>query len=669
LDDLPVEHKPWFRALSELDVGEARDAPDGNILRRIGASIPQAWRPVARRGLSGVAGHLPAGMRYRLSRLLGLMGPDMGTIERDYPAWIDLYDRVDADTRRGVMAEIARITHPPLLSVLMPVFNPSPRHLLAAIHSVRDQFYPWWELCIGDDASTDPAVIETLRDAAATDHRIKLVRRERNGHISAASNSALTVATGSFVVLLDHDDVLPPHALHEVAARIAAQPNVDIIYSDEDHIDDEGHRSHPYFKPDWNPELILGQNLISHLGVYRRSLVEQIGGFRGGFEGSQDYDLALRIVAETRADRIAHIPKVLYHWRQGAADPSFSEAAHDRCVDSGRRAVLEFVTREQPDARVEPAPVVPGWTRVVYPLPDAPPLVSVIVSGNGAADALSACLDGLLNRTAYPALEVLLLAGEDGARGAVTLPDRLARDERVRRFARGHVSVNAAAEEARGSLLLMLDPDVEPRDAGWLREMVSHAVRPGVGAVGAKLLGSDGTVRHAGLAVGGNGVAFAPFSGRPGGRAGYFGHLQLARDVTAASLLCLLADRQGFLAAGGVDEALSPAGFSGLDLCLRVADIGCRIVWTPYAELTLRKGLPREGGLAPGLEREAALMRQRWGHRLNVDPHWSPNLSCDPEEMALAFPPRSGKFRLLQSPGPTRRGGPRAIGTAVSVES
>ena len=560
----------------------------------------------------------------------------MGNIERDYPAWIALHDRVDDETRRAIMADIARMLDPPLISVLMPVFNPPPEHLLAAIRSVHEQFYPWWELCIADDASTDPAVIEALRNASERDDRIKLVRRQQNGHISAASNSALRLARGQFVALLDHDDLLPAHALHEVAASIIAHPDVDIIYSDEDHIDDDGRRSHPYFKPDWNADLMLGQNLISHLGVYRRPLVEHIGGFRTGFEGSQDYDLALRMVAETRGERIIHIPKVLYHWRQGAGDQTFSEASHQRCVDNGRRAVAQFVRRENNAARVEPTPFVAGWTRVVYPVPDPAPLVSVIVSAATPASTLAACIDRLLRRTDYPALEILTAAEDDTGVPA----EAVARDDRVRRIAGGGPHwPNRAAEAARGSLLLLLDPALIPSGVGWLHEMVSQAARPGVGAVGAKLLSPKGLVRQAGIVLGGRGVAFTPFVGRHRAQSGYFGHLQITRDVTAVSGQCLMARRQAFLAAGGLDEVLSLTAFSDVDLCLKLAEGGYRTVWTPYAELCLCPGPAQQRGLATEFERAAARMRQRWGHRLDADRYWSPNLSSDPSDIGLAPPP------------------------------
>lgn len=627
-----------------------------NVLRRIGAMVPPRWLSIARSGLSGVSRYLPAAVRHRLYRLAGLMGPDMGDVERDYAAWIVSYDTIHADTRRSIMSEIARMHEPPVISVLMPVFNAPRDHLTAAINSIQDQFYPWWELCIGDDASNDPVVAEILQEAAARDHRIKLVRRERNGHISAASNSALELATGAFVALLDHDDLLPPHALYEVAAKIIAQPDVDIIYSDEDHIDDEGRRSHPYFKPDWNPELMLGQNLISHLGVYRRVLMERIGGFRTGFEGSQDHDLALRVMGETCAGRIAHIPKVLYHWRQNATDRTFSEESHDRCVLNSRRAVLEFITRAYPGAKVEPAAFVPDWTRVVYPVPQPAPLVSVIVTWSGWPDVLAAC-DELLNRTDYPSLEILIQADDERR---ATIPGELATNPRIRVIGRGSSLAKMAAAEARGSLLLLLDSHLVPNEPGWLREMVSHAIRSDVGAVGPKLLSTTDTVRQAGIAVGGRGLAFTPFVGRRRNQAGYFGHLQLTRDVTAVTSKCLLVSRETFLLLGGLDEALIPAGFREVDFCLKLADAGLRTVWTPYAELHVREGAPRQRLDADAFKRGMSRMRQRWGQRLDADRFWSANLSPDSIGVRLAFPPRSRKTELPTQavPAPVESFGP-----------
>lgn len=612
------------------DVSGNPVAARDKIMRRISDVVPRRWVPAARRGVIGVAAYLPAGLRGRLRRAIAIMRPEMSQIERDYPAWVNRYDRIDPQKRSAIAAQLSRLRNAPVISVVMPVFDPVPEHLRAAVNSVVSQLYPAWELCISDDASTDPAVIAILRQAAERDHRIKLVHRERNGHISAASNSALQLATGQFVALLDHDDVLPPNALHEVAARIMAQPDVDIIYSDEDHIDHEGRRSYPYFKPDWDPDLMLGQNVISHLGVYRRSLVEQIGGFRTGFEGSQDYDLALRMVAQTRPERIAHIPKVLYHWRQGAGDPTFSEASQDRCLQNGRRAVGEFVARSYPDARVEQAPGLPGRTRVVYPLPEPPPLVSVIVSGAGSSGGLAAWAERLLKRTDYPAVEVLF---EGDAVGETKRRE----PSRVR-----FLAPSVILQQARGSLILQLNFQLEPTGGGWLREMVSHAVRRDVGAVGAKLLATDGTVRHAGIVVGGPDLVFMPFVGRKRTHHGYFGHLRLVRDVTAVSSACMMIRRDTLLAAGGRDQTLSVPVLADVDFCLRLAESGLRTVWTPYAELRFAAEAPQRAPDVPGnMTRDADRLRQRWGSRLDADRYWNRNLSFDALQAGLAFPPRA----------------------------
>ena len=234
---------------------------------------------------------------------------------RDYAEWVRLYDTIDDDDRRAITAAVGDMTNWPLISVVMPVYNTPEAYLRAAIDSVRQQLYPNWELCIADDASTAPHVRSVIEHYRASDPRIKVCYRSENGHISAASNSALALATGGFIALLDHDDVLPEYALYMVAATLNSDPEVDLIYSDEDKIDENGQRFDPHFKSDWNPDLMLSQNMFCHLGIYRRSLIEKIGGFRLGYEGSQDYDLILRAQSLTTPNRIHHIPHILYHWR------------------------------------------------------------------------------------------------------------------------------------------------------------------------------------------------------------------------------------------------------------------------------------------------------------------------------------------------------------------
>jgi len=588
-------------------------------------------------------------VRNRLRRVFGLMRPDMRDIEREYQAWIDRYDRIDDQVRQAMLIDITQMASPPLISILMPTFNPNPRHLLAAIRSVRAQIYPRWELCIADDASNDPAVGALLRRVHGADARIKIAWRERNGHISAASNSALALATGSYIALLDHDDVLAPQALYHVARHIADLPAVDILYSDEDHIDDKGHRSTPYFKPDWNPELMMGQNLINHLGVYRRSLVERLGGFRIGMEGSQDYDLALRVSAQTKPDRIVHIPHILYHWRQGSGMRSFSEAAIDHCARNGRRAVQEFLGPEAPGVSVQPAPAVPVWNRVIYPVPKPEPLVSVVIPTRNQAGMLTRVVQGLLTRTDYPALEVLIVDNGSDEPLALEQLSRLQRDDRVRVLrCPGPFNYSAlnnrAVREANGALILLLNNDVDVIHPDWLGEMVSHATRPGIGAVGAKLLYPDGTIQHGGVIVGVGGVAGHQYLHKPRDDIGYFGHLKLVRAVTAVTGACLLVRRETYLEVGGLDEVCLPIAFNDIDLCLKLVAHGYRNLWTPYAELyheeSASRGSDLVGENAARYGRDVATMRQRWGAVLDHDPYWNPNLSLDAAAISLAFPPR-----------------------------
>jgi O-antigen biosynthesis protein len=617
------------------------------MLRRIRAIVATGWVTTARRGLLGVVTRLPAPLRGRLRRIAGLMRADMRDIDRAYPAWIDRYDRTDDGARLAMTTRIASMDQPPLISVLMPTFNPTPRHLLAAIRSVQAQIYPRWELCIADDASTDPAIALLLRAAQQADSRISIEWRERNGHISAATNSALSLAKGSFVALLDHDDLLAPTALYEVANQIAERPNTDLLYSDEDRIDEAGRRSTPYFKPDWDPDLMLGQNLVNHLGVYRRGLVERIGGFRVGMEGSQDYDLALRALAETAPDRIVHIPRVLYHWRQGGR--SFSESTIEQCTRNARRAVEEFLAPSVRGAIVQPAPATPLWNRVIYPVPKPEPLVSVIIPTRNKADVLSRAVDGVLHRTDYPALEVLIVDNESDEPSALALLARLGGDDRVRvlRYP-GHFNFSAlnnhAVNEAAGELVLLLNNDVDVINSDWLREMASHAIRPGIGAVGAKLLYPDGTIQHGGITVGVGGVAGHQYLHRSGGDIGYFGQLKLVRNVTAVTGACLMLCRQAYWEAGGLDEVSLPVAFNDIDLCLKLRARGYRNVWTPYAELyhteSVSRGSDRVGENATRYARDVATMRRRWGDLLDHDPYWNRNLSLSRAVPSLAFPPR-----------------------------
>lgn len=613
-------------------------------LRRVAHGIPAPLRG----GLRRSAGLAVAAATGRLGRVLRDGGSGQTRRqETHYQRWVREYDTIDDRDRTAIRTEIVTLPSHPLISVVIPAFDTDEAFLRAAIDSVRAQLYENWELCIADDASPSPHVWKLLQDVAVEDSRIKIVRREENGHIAAATNSALALATGDYVALMDHDDLLPEHALYEVAREVAEHPDVDVIYSDEDGIDADGQRFEPYFKTDWNLDLLHGHNMVSHLGVYRRRLLNEIGGMRVGYEGSQDYDLVLRAFEHCGAARIRHIPTILYHWRKGQG--SFSQSWMDRCVANAKRAVAEHLERTGSGARVTGSPSVAQWLRVVHPLPQTPPLVSVIIPTKDRAALLGRCIDGVLNRTDYADIELLIVDNGSTEPAAAALLDKLATDDRVRVLHKPGVFNypalnNEAVRHASGEILLLLNNDVDVIDGEWLVEMVSHARRPEIGAVGAKLLYPDGRVQHAGVVVGMGGVAGHQYVGSRGEDPGYFGHLCLVRDVWAVTAACLAIRRETYLAVGGLDEQNLAVAFNDVDFCLRVAERGLRNLWTPYATLyhleSVSRGVDTDPVRHARFAREVAYMHQRWGHLLQRDPFFSPNFTLNSGQNELAFPPR-----------------------------
>ena len=604
--------------------------------------------------------HAPA---HALARALERFGPVQRLLHftlapheqtpMDYQVWAEAHDTLSGADRTAIRAHIQRLKRRPLISVVMPAYETDEAWLKAAIASVEAQLYPHWELCVADDASPSPHVWRVLQEAAARDPRVKVVRRETNGHISAATNSALALASGEFVALMDHDDILPEHALYEVAVELDAHPDADLVYSDEDKIDETGARYGGYFKTDWNAELLLTQNMVSHLGVYRRSLVEQVGGLRVGFEGSQDYDLALRVSEATTPERIRHIPAVLYHWRQPMAAASFSQGAMDRCAESALKAVAEHLARTgQAGATVERQADAPAWLQVRRPLPDPAPLVSIIVPTRDRWMLLAACAEGVLTKTDYPNLEFIVVDNGSVEPATETLFQTLSADPRVRILRRpGPFNYSAlnndAAEAARGEILVLLNNDIEVIESHWLAEMVSQAVRPNVGAVGARLLYPDGSLQHGGVILGVGRDTRVAGHIHPGAARednGYFGCLHVARNVSAVTAACLAMRKSVFDEVGGLDADHLPVAFNDVDLCLKVREAGYDIVWTPHAELYHMESASRGSDARPEqaarARREIAWMRERWGATLDHDPFYGPNFDHLYGDCRPASPPR-----------------------------
>lgn len=326
----------------------------------------------------------------------------------DYEEWIETVELPSLPSNEEVSVMLASMETPPVISVVMPVYNPAEIYLRACLDSVLAQSYPHWELCIADDRSPKEHVQCVLREYEAKDSRIKVVYREQNGHISAASNSALDIATGDFVALLDHDDSLPEHALLFMAQAICERPYTQILYSDEDKLNGRGERFDPHFKSDWNPDLFFSQNYVSHLGLYRRSLLQQIGGFRLGVEGSQDQDLLLRCLPHVAAEQIVHIPRVLYHWRTIEGSTALASGEKSYTTDAGIKALRDYFAEQQPGVTVESG-LVPNTYRVRYPIPEPAPLVSLLIPTRDRRALTETAVRSIIERSTYTHFEILIL--------------------------------------------------------------------------------------------------------------------------------------------------------------------------------------------------------------------------------------------------------------------
>lgn len=561
-----------------------------------------------------------------------------------YGDWIERVEEPDlARLDEEAPRRIAALAHRPTVSILLPVFEPRLADLEACLASVASQSYPHWELCVVDDGSR-AAVRDRLREAAR-DPRVHLTLRAENGHICRASNDALALARGELVALLDHDDALPRHALLAVAEAHAAHPEAVVIYGDEDKIDADGQRTAPHFKPRFDPDLLLGQAYLGHLFVARTDRLRAIGGFRVGYEGSQDHDLALRLTEGLDAGAVVHVPRILYHWRMGAGSTAASSEAKPYTAEAGIRAVREALARRGERARVSHA-AVPHCYRVERELPAEAPAVSVIIPTRDAVDLLATAVESLLATTVYPgALEVLVV--DNGSRDPRTLryldraPDRVRviRDDRPFNFSALN---NRAVAEARGEVVVLLNNDVEIVEAGWLSALVSEAARPGVGAVGARLLFPDGTIQHAGVLIGLHGLAGHPYRHMPGDFVGYHGRLTITHAVSAVTAACLAIRRDRYAEVGGLDERLAVA-FNDVDLCLRLREAGYRNLIVPWVQLvhheSATRGLDQDGEKRRRFLAEVALMRERWGPRLASDPHYSPHLSLDHDDYSIRLPP------------------------------
>ncbi|MFP6559972.1 glycosyltransferase [Paraburkholderia sp. B3] len=633
-----------IKPVSRFSLARRRAKPLLDILRKHPKLIwPYAVHAAGLVKRRGVVGALRHALRDRTGE-----GVQTSSQANDYGDWIALYDTLSLDDVAKISAHIGSFTNRPLISVLVPLYNTPEVFLRRCIDSVREQIYEHWELCLVDDASPQPHVRNVCEQYARKDARIRYVRREVNGHIAEATNSALELATGQFAALLDHDDELAPHALYMVAAELNAQPELDFLFSDEDKIDEQGKRYEPWFKSDWNYDLMLSQNAVVHLAVYRISILREIGGFRSEFNGSQDYDVTLRFSEQTTPERIRHIPFILYHWRAISGSVALATTEKLYPYEAAERAIRDHLFRTGRNATIARQEHL-GYYQVTWPVAQPEPKVAIIIPTKDKVDLLRVAVTSIIEKTTYKNYEIVIVNNNSVEHDTMAYFEQIVREASVRliNYKKPYSFAalnNWAVTQTDAPLLAFVNNDIEVIEANWLGEMVGHALRPEVGSVGAKLLYPNGTIQHSGVVVGIGGLAGHPHVGERGDTFGYFGRAACTQRYSAVTAACMLMRREVFLEVGGFDDVNFAVAFNDVDLGLRLGKTGYANVWTPGALLyhheSASLGLPTNEGRRRQFLQECDNFRRIWADMIKHDPFYNPNLTVSGGDFRPNFPPR-----------------------------
>lgn len=567
-----------------------------------------------------------------------------------YKYWIKHFDRFNRDDIQCITENIAKLHYKPLISVIMPVYNPNLDFLNQAIQSVLDQVYPHWELCIADDASTLPGIREEIEKYSNADHRIKAVFRTSNGHISAASNSALSLATGSYVALLDHDDMLHPLALYLVTKEINAHPESAVVYTDEDKITPKGKRIDPYFKSDFDHELFLSQNMVSHLGVYQRELINNIGGFRQGVEGSQDYDLLLRLLPGIDKAQIRHIPKVLYHWRISEKSVADSIDIKPYALEAGKKALSDYLAVRNIQADVDTFENF-GY-KIKYAPPTPEPKVELIFINNSklTEQFVSQCCT-LVEQAQenYSFIEMSIFAPENTWKNVreslhTRLPNLMMKISTLdENFAN---RLNQHIRESSAEFIVLIDSACSQTESGWLSSLISLAVQGGISCVSPKLVDKKGYIYSCGLILDVDFYAQRLFHKVSNAQLNhYFGWSSLHKGFSALPSECLVLNKTQFISVGGFDAELSDHTSRCIDLCLKMREKGLRNVVMPEIIMILDESKQWSGKQVADLvisdEKDKHILLQRYKPWFKDDPAFNPNLTLMKGKPAVSKAPRT----------------------------
>ncbi len=563
--------------------------------------------------------------------------------ENAYRIWL-LKNEIDGRKRGSYSQQMKHFSYTPLISILMPAYDTDKDLLNKAIVSVKKQIYPNWELIINDDASPSGSLEALVMKCAEGDSRIRFNRMEKNSNISAATNVAAEMARGEYFFFMDHDDTLEENALFAVVKCLNQDPELDIIYSDDDKISMDDVRYDPQFKPDYSPELLLSYMYFSHIFVVRNSLFHAVGGCRKGYEGAQDYDFALRVTEKT--DKIAHIPEVLYHWRAAPNSTALSSDTKPKSLERGRKAVEDAIKRRGLPAKA----VMPDFAEKakigIYSLEYSSedyPQISIIIPTKNHLDVLKRCLDSIEQKTDYPNYEIILVDNGSDEKGVreyyASLPHKVVWCDNVNgKFNFSHM-VNCGVANSNGEYIVLLNNDTEVITSSWLKDLLVYMQIPGVGITGCKLLYADGTVQHAGVVMKMfNGIAGHAFKLIPDWDGGYLSYANTARNYTAVTAAAFMTTRKIYEEAGLFDEEHFSVSFNDVDFCLRVRKLGYRVVFSPRAKLYHHEGKSRgveQSGYYSDPKEEYYLI-SRWGLNSQYkDPYYNPNLSLENEKFII----------------------------------
>ncbi len=560
----------------------------------------------------------------------------------DYEQWYENHKALPEELEKQKNEKWKR---KPLISIVVPVYNTPQVFLRQMIESVQNQSYSEWELCIGN-ASPENKEMKKILEEYKNDARIKEVEIPENKGISQNTNRAMEIASGEWIGLLDHDDLLAPNALYEIAKAVNEHPDAEVIYTDEDKVTtDLKEHFQPHLKPDFNLDLLRSNNYICHFFVASRDLIKRVGGFRPEFNGAQDYDLILRCTEQ--AKQIVHIPKILYHWRVHKASTADNPASKMYAFDAGKRAIEEHLVRCRTKGTVQHTKDL-GFYRVKYEV-CGEPLVSIIIPNKDQSEALKKCLDSIREKTSYRNYEIIIVENNSEEPETFAFYKKIAGEKIKIVTWEGEFNYSAinnfGVRHARGDYLLLLNNDVEIINGDWLTEMLSHCQRKEVGIVGAKLYYPDNTIQHAGIIIGIGGVAGSVFVGLPRAFSGYLHKASIQLDLSAVTAACMLVKRSVFEQVGGLEEKLKVA-FNDVDFCLRVREKGYLVVYDPYVELyhyeSKTRGAEDTKEKIRRFQTEIEYMRSHWiGLLKKGDPYYNCNLSLTKWDYSLKNNQRS----------------------------